>query len=115
MTTVESVLIVVALMLIFLIIGNLIFSKLAEVRNSAVGMFIQCEGVRLHYIERGDPAGPCVVLFHGNGSMLQDFMSSGLVDLLAQHNRVVCFDRPGFGYSQRCSGSGTRQLRRRCS
>jgi pimeloyl-ACP methyl ester carboxylesterase len=28
-------------------------------------------------------------------------MSSGLVDLLAQDNRVVCFDRPGFGYSQR--------------
>ena len=101
MTTVETVLIVVALMLIFLIIGNLIFSKLAEVRNPPVGMFIQCDGVRLHYIERGDPAGPCVVLFHGNGSMLQDFMSSGLVDLLAQHNRVVCFDRPGFGYSQR--------------
>ena len=101
MTTVETVLIVVALMLIFLIIGNLIFSKLAEVRNPPVGMFIQCDGVRLHYIERGDPAGPCVVLFHGNGSMLQDFMSSGLVDLLAHHNRVVCFDRPGFGYSQR--------------
>jgi pimeloyl-ACP methyl ester carboxylesterase len=42
-----------------------------------------------------------VVLLHGNGSMIQDFMSSGLVDLLAQDNRVVCFDRPGFGYSQR--------------
>jgi pimeloyl-ACP methyl ester carboxylesterase len=42
-----------------------------------------------------------VVLFHGNGSMIQDFMISGLVDLLAQNNRVVCFDRPGFGYSQR--------------
>jgi len=42
----------------------------------------------------GDPAARCVVLFHGNGSGMQDFMSSGL-------NRVVCFDRPGFGYSQR--------------
>ena len=57
--------------------------------------------MRLHYIGRGDPAARCVVLFHGNGSMMQDYMSSGLVDLLAQNNRVVCFDRPGFGYSQR--------------
>ena len=109
MTTAETILIVVALLLIFLVIGNLVFSKLAERRNPPVGKFIQCDGVRLHYIERGDPAARCVVLFHGNGSMMQDFMSSGLVDLLAQNNRVVCFDRPGF------SGSGTRQLKRHCS
>ncbi|XIA63290.1 alpha/beta fold hydrolase [Bradyrhizobium sp. TZ2] len=42
-----------------------------------------------------------MVLFHGNGSMIQDFIISGLVDRLARRNRVVCFDRPGFGYSQR--------------
>ena len=101
MTTAETVLIVIALVLIFLVIGNLVFSKLAERRNPPIGMFIDCDGVRLHYIERGDPAAPCVVLFHGNGSMLQDLVTSGLVDLLAQTNRVVCFDRPGFGYSQR--------------
>ena len=101
MTTVETVLIVVALMLILLIIGNILFSKLAEHRNPPIGKFIECDGVRLHYIDRGDPAAPSVVLFHGNGSMLQDFMISGLVDLLAHNNRVVCFDRPGFGHSQR--------------
>ena len=101
MTTAETVLIVIALVLTFLVIGNLVFSKLAERRNPPIGMFIDCDGVRLHYIERGDPAAPCVVLFHGNGSMLQDLVTSGLVDLLAQTNRVVCFDRPGFGYSQR--------------
>jgi pimeloyl-ACP methyl ester carboxylesterase len=42
-----------------------------------------------------------VVLFHGNGTMIQDFSISGLVDLLARRNRVLCFDRPGFGHSQR--------------
>jgi len=41
------------------------------------------------------------VLFHGNGTMIQDLTISGLVDLLARNNRVICFDRPGFGYSQR--------------
>jgi pimeloyl-ACP methyl ester carboxylesterase len=101
MTTGETVLIVIALVLIFLVIGNLVFSKVAERRNPPIGMFTHCDGVRLHYLERGDPTAPCVIMFHGNGSMIQDFMSSGLVDLLAQHNRVVCFDRPGFGYSQR--------------
>lgn len=33
--------------------------------------------------------------------MIQDFILSGLVDLLAHNYRVVCFDRPGFGYSHR--------------
>ena len=30
-----------------------------------------------------------------------DLVLSGLVDRLAQNYRVVCFDRPGFGYSHR--------------
>jgi pimeloyl-ACP methyl ester carboxylesterase len=101
MTTAETVLLIAVLLLILLVIGNVVFSMLAERRNPPVGKFIECDGVRLHYIERGDPAAPCVVLFHGNGSMIQDFTISGLVDLLAQNNRVVCFDRPGFGHSQR--------------
>ena len=37
----------------------------------------------------------------GNGSMMQDFIINGLVDLLVRDHRVLCFDRPGFGYSQR--------------
>jgi pimeloyl-ACP methyl ester carboxylesterase len=41
------------------------------------------------------------VLFHGNGSMIQDLLISGVVDRLASRYRVLCFDRPGFGYSQR--------------
>ena len=83
MTAGEIAFLIVAL-IILLVIGNIVFSKLAERRNPPVGKFIECDGVRLHYIDRGDPAAPCVVLFHGNGSMIQDFMISGLVDLLAQ-------------------------------
>jgi pimeloyl-ACP methyl ester carboxylesterase len=78
-----------------------VFSVLAERNNPPIGTFIECDGVRLHYLDSGDPAAPCVVLFHGNGSMIQDFTISGLVDRLARRNRVLCFDRPGFGYSQR--------------
>lgn len=101
MTTVETVLLAAALFLALLVIGNVGFSKLAEWRNPPIGKFLDCDGVVLHYIDRGDPAAPCVVLLHGNGSMIQDFTISGLVDLLARSNRVVCFDRPGFGHSQR--------------
>jgi hypothetical protein len=67
MMTGETVLIVITLVLILLVIGNIVFSKVAERRNPPIGMFTQCDGVRLHYIERGDPTAPCVVLFHGNG------------------------------------------------
>ena len=41
MTTAETVLIVIALVLIFLVIGNIVFSKLAERRNPPIGMFIR--------------------------------------------------------------------------
>jgi pimeloyl-ACP methyl ester carboxylesterase len=101
MSTAEIVSVIIVVVLILLVAGNIVFSVLAERNNPPIGMFIECDGVRLHYLDRGDPAGPCVVLFHGNGSMIQDFTISGLVDRLAQHNRVLCFDRPGFGYSQR--------------
>jgi pimeloyl-ACP methyl ester carboxylesterase len=88
-------------LVVVLVIGNIVFSFIAERKNPPIGTFIECEGVRLHYVERGDPAAPSVVLFHGNGSLIQDLVISGLVDRLARRNRVLCFDRPGFGYSQR--------------
>jgi len=93
-----SILVVIFLVLV---IGNIVFSFMAERKNPPIGNFIECDRVRLHYLERGDRAAPCVVLFHGNGSLIQDFIVSGLVDHLAARYRVVCFDRPGFGYSQR--------------
>jgi pimeloyl-ACP methyl ester carboxylesterase len=55
--------------------------------------------VRLHYVERGQ--GDPVVLIHGNGSLIQDFTVSGLVDELASRYRVIVIDRPGYGYSTR--------------
>lgn len=112
MTTAETVLLIAALSLALLVIGNIGFSKLAERRNPPIGKFLECDGVVLHYIDRGDPAAPCVVLLHGNGSMIQDFTISGLVDLLARTNRVVCFDRPGF--SGRGSEYGAQRLKQPC-
>ena len=74
-------------------------AKNAENDNPPAGQFLEVNGVRLHYIERG--SGTPLVLLHGNGSMIQDFESSGLIDLAAKKYRVIVFDRPGFGHSDR--------------
>jgi pimeloyl-ACP methyl ester carboxylesterase len=74
-------------------------AKKAERDNPASGRFLDVNGVRLHYVERG--AGEPLVLLHGNGSMIEDFESSGLIDLAAKTYRVIVFDRPGFGHSDR--------------
>lgn len=63
-----------------------------------VGQFVTVDGVRLHYTDMGQ--GPAIVLVHGASSNLNEFTSS-LMPRLAQQYRVLAFDRPGFGYSER--------------
>src|SRR3954467_3538118 len=63
------------------------------------GRFVEVDGVRVHYIARGK--GRPVVLIHGNGTMAEDFVISGLLDQLAKHYRVLAIDRPGFGHTDR--------------
>ena len=77
-------------------------ARRAERDHPPIGRFIEVDGVRLHYVERGE--GPPVVLLHGNGTMIQDFELSGLVGLAAERHRVIVFDRPGYGYSERPRG-----------
>jgi pimeloyl-ACP methyl ester carboxylesterase len=67
--------------------------------NPPTGKFIDIDGVRLHYLERG--AGPELVLLHGNALYANDFELSGLLDRAAEDYHVIAFDRPGFGYSDR--------------
>jgi pimeloyl-ACP methyl ester carboxylesterase len=78
---------------------NRYLAKKAQRDNPPAGRFIEVNGVRIHYVERG--AGRPLVLFHGNGSMIQDFESSGLIELAAKNYRVIVFDRPGYGHSDR--------------
>jgi pimeloyl-ACP methyl ester carboxylesterase len=65
-----------------------------------IGRFIEVDGARLHYLDRG--AGPVVVMVHGLAGNLRNF--HGLVDKLAATCRVVVVDRPGSGYSTMMSG-----------
>ena len=74
-------------------------SAQAEQENPPRGKFVEVDGVRLHYLERG--SGPALVLLHGNGVFANDFEYSGLVSQLSGRYRVIAFDRPGYGYSER--------------
>lgn len=74
-------------------------ARRAEADHPPAGRFIEVEGVRLHYVERG--SGTPVVLLHGNGTRAEDFRGSGVLDRLAADHRVIAFDRPGYGFSER--------------
>ena len=67
-------------------------AKKAERDNPAAGRFLDVNGARLHYVERG--SGEPLVLLHGNGSMIEDFESSGLIDLAAKITGSSCSTVP---------------------
>jgi pimeloyl-ACP methyl ester carboxylesterase len=78
---------------------NSALARRAERQNPPRGKFIEVDGVKLHYLEKG--AGSPVVLLHGNQALADDFEISGVVDSIAGTHRVIAFDRPGFGHSER--------------
>jgi len=71
----------------------------AERAHPPRGHFITVDGVRLHYTDDGQ--GPPVVVFHGLGSMVEELALSGLLREAAKRHRVIAFDRPGYGHSER--------------
>jgi pimeloyl-ACP methyl ester carboxylesterase len=74
-------------------------SRHAERSNPPLGTFLTVGGVQLHYVERGE--GEPLVLLHGNATGALDFLLSEVVSKAARQYRVIVFDRPGYGYSQR--------------
>jgi pimeloyl-ACP methyl ester carboxylesterase len=86
-------------------------TRKVERDNPPLGHFIEVDGVRVHALDSRRYAGPAkanglkpgrpVVLIHGNGVMVEDFVISGVVDRVAGAHRIICFDRPGFGHSER--------------
>jgi len=60
---------------------NIYRAREAERRHPPSGRFMTVEGVRLHYLERGE--GRPVVLLHGNGVTGEDFELSGVLGLAA--------------------------------
>jgi len=74
-------------------------ARRAEQEHPPRGAFLKVDGVRLHYLDRGE--GTPVILLHGNAVRLEDWVVSGIIDRLAERHRVIAFDRPGYGHSER--------------
>ena len=78
-------------------------TRQVEQRHPPTGRFVEVDGVRLHYLEQG--VGTPVVLIHGNVVTAEDWVLSGVLDrVAARGHRVIAFDRPGYGYSERPRG-----------
>lgn len=87
------------------------YARRVERLYPPTGQFIAINGHRLHFVETrpaaGEPLGT-VVLLHGACSNLVESMLS-LGSALAKQYRVIAFDRPGHGWSERTIGIGVAQ------
>ncbi len=74
------------------------FGARVEAAHPPLGDFVEVAGAKLHYVDRGE--GVPVVLVHGASGNLLDFATS-IMDEIAKDHRVIAFDRPGHGWSER--------------
>jgi pimeloyl-ACP methyl ester carboxylesterase len=88
-----------ATILTIMAVVNRAVARGAERRNRHKGSFLEVDGVRLHYSDRG--TGQPVLLLHGNAVTGDDYNTSGVAERLVRTCRVIIFDRPGFGHSER--------------
>ncbi|MBV9063413.1 MAG: alpha/beta hydrolase [Alphaproteobacteria bacterium] len=79
--------------------ANVLLARKAERQRPPMGRFLHVNGEELHVVDRGE--GKVLVLLHGNGSSVDDFAVSGLIERGARKHRVIAIDRPGFGHSPR--------------
>lgn len=100
-TTLQALLLVTALAA--MAFYNRYQTRRAEREHPPSGRFITVDGVRLHYLDQGQ--GSPVVLLHGNVVGAEDYVLSGVFERTARTHRVLAFDRPGYGYSDRPLGT----------
>jgi pimeloyl-ACP methyl ester carboxylesterase len=89
--------------------GLVIFTAITARRVEAAlpprGKFIEIDGTRIHYLDKG--SGPAIVVLHGLGGQMGNFTHS-LLERLTGEFRVILMDRAGSGYSTRAPGASTR-------
>ncbi|MCQ0093042.1 alpha/beta hydrolase [Roseovarius sp. M141] len=67
------------------------------------GQFLDVDGTQVHVVVMG--SGPDLVLIHGASGNTRD-MTFSLAPRLAERYRVIVFDRPGLGYTERLNSTG---------
>jgi len=72
------------------------------------GQFLEIDGHQLHVMERGQPRGdaPDLVMIHGSNGSTRD-MTFRLSPALESAYHILIFDRPGLGYSDPVTPTGT--------
>ena len=96
-------LIVLALLILFvagLVAFTAFIARRVEKTLPPRGKFLELEGARIHYLDKG--SGSAILLVHGLGGQMGNF-AYGVVDQLINEFRVLVIDRPGSGYSTRSS------------
>jgi pimeloyl-ACP methyl ester carboxylesterase len=99
-----SILLTIVLLLMSLLLGMHIWTRRLTRQGTEMvpqlGRIVPVHGGSIHYVEKGDPSNPTIVMIHGLSGQLQHF-TYALVDDLAQDYHVLAVDRPGCGYSTR--------------
>jgi pimeloyl-ACP methyl ester carboxylesterase len=91
-----GILVSVALVAVGLVLFTALIARRVERILPACGQFIEIDGTRLHYLDKGQ--GPAIMMIHGLSGQLRNFTHS-LLDRLVADFRVILIDRPGSGYS----------------
>jgi pimeloyl-ACP methyl ester carboxylesterase len=93
----------IAVAVVSLALFAAVTARRVEAAVPPLGDFLDVDGARVHYVDRG--SGPAtLVMIHGLGGNLRNF-TQALVDRLDGEFRVVVVDRPGSGYSERAPGA----------
>lgn len=90
---------IVAVLLAGAIATRVIAARVAA-DNPPLGRFVEVAGGRLHVVEAGPPDAAPIVLLHGASGSAADSMGA-LGRRLSERWRVIAFDRPGHGWSDR--------------
>lgn len=96
--------VLVSVFVAFVVIGMLTIyranqrSDAAQLAFPPTGQFVEVDGVRIH--ARVEGSGPDLVLIHGASGSTRD-MAFEILPALTDRYRVIVFDRPGLGYSDR--------------
>lgn len=89
------------LLVMTLFLYNQIQFHRMESKYPPKGNFVEVDGIKLHYINRG--TGKPIVFLHGGVLSSEDF--SEVIELAATKGyHAIAFDRPGYGHSERPKG-----------
>ena len=86
-------------------VASLVISFRVAAADPPAGPFVEIPGGRLATLQDGPADGTPVVLLHGASANASDPMEGIGRRLAAQGFRVIAFDRPGFGWSDRIAGA----------